>query len=201
MTFRLPLVAALAIAVVGVQDIPVSVTTRQIDLTLTEGTSMSAAVSPDQRWIAIDLVGSLWVLPIGGGEAKKITPDLLEARQPTWSPDSRSIAFQGYDDGAWHIYEISREGGEAKPLTSGVFDDREPSWSHEGQRIAFSSDRYGGISTIWEVNVATGDLRRLSTRDGSMPTWSANDQDVAFVSLGKATTPRPRTRRRLACGP
>ena len=42
-------------------------TTRQIELTLTEGTSMAAAVSPDRRWIATDLVGALWVLPIQGG--------------------------------------------------------------------------------------------------------------------------------------
>src|SRR3954469_2096905 len=86
--------------------------TRTVDITLTEGTSIAAAVSPDRRWIAIDLIGGLWILPIGGGEARRITPPLLEARQPTWAPDSESIAFQGYDDGAWHIYVTRREGGE-----------------------------------------------------------------------------------------
>ena len=87
---------------------------------------MSAAVSPDRRSIAIDLLGSLWVLPIRGGEAKRITPELLEARQPTWSPDSQSIAFQGYEDGTWHIYVINRDGGDARAVTHGEFDDREP---------------------------------------------------------------------------
>ena len=140
-------------AVIGAQEVP---TTRQLDITLTEGTSMSAAASPDRRWIAIDLLGGLWILPMRGGEAKRITPELFEARQPTWAPDSQSIAFQGYDDGAWHIYVIPREGGEPKPLTSGEFDDREPAWSHDGSRIAFSSDRYGGVATIWEVVVGTG---------------------------------------------
>jgi Tol biopolymer transport system component len=75
---------------------------------------MAAAVSPDRRSIAIDLLGSLWVLPARGGEAKRITPELLEARLPTWSPDSQSIAFQGYEDGTWHIYVINRNGGDAK---------------------------------------------------------------------------------------
>jgi len=96
------------LAIIAAQDFP---TTRQITLTLTEGTSMAAAVSPDRRSIAIDLLGALWVVPIRGGAAKRITPDLLEARLPTWSPDSQSIAFQGYDDGAWHIYIVNREGG------------------------------------------------------------------------------------------
>jgi Tol biopolymer transport system component len=123
--------------------------TRQIDLTITQGTSMAAAASPDGQSIAIDLLGGIWILPSRGGEAKKITPEWLEARQPTWSPDSQSIAFQGYEDGAWHIYVIARDGGDAKAITSGPFDDREPAWSHDGSRIAFSSDRYGGTTTIW----------------------------------------------------
>ena len=179
MTARFLLLAATAVTALGVQNAPI---TRQVDLTLTEGTSMAAAVSPDRRSIAIDLLGSLWVLPVRGGEAKKITPDLLEARQPTWSPDSQSIAFQGFDDGTWHIYAIDREGGEPKALTAGVFDDREPAWSHDGSRIAFSSDRYGGITTIWELNVENGDLRQVTQSDGWMPAWAPNDREITFSS-------------------
>ena len=177
---RLVLCGALAALVVGpIQDLA---TSHQVDLTIREGTSMAAAASPDRRSIAIDLLGGIWVLPFRGGEAKRITPELLEARQPAWSPDSQSIAFQGYDDAAWHIYVISRDGGEAKAITSGVFDDREPAWSHDGSRIAFSSDRDGGITTIWTVLVGTGEVKQLSTRDGTMPVWAPNDQEVTFVS-------------------
>ena len=176
---RVVLCGALALALAGTQDVP---TTRQIDLTLTEGTSMSAAASPDRRSIAIDLLGGIWILPFRGGEAKRITPDVLEARQPTWSPDGQSLAFQGYDDGTWHIYVVPREGGEAKAMTHGQFDDREPAWSHDGLRIAFSSDRVDGIYTIWEVSVANRDVRRVSARDGTMPTWSPDDREITFSS-------------------
>ena len=177
---RLLLVAALAAAV---QDVP---TSRQVDLTLTQGTSMSAAASPDRRSIAIDLLGGIWILPFRGGEARRITPELLEARQPTWSPDGQSIAFQGYDDGTWHIYVMASAGGEAKAITAGAFDDREPAWSHDGSRIAFSSDRYGGITTVWTVNAGGGDPTRVTARDGWMPTWSPNDQEITFVSTDGA---------------
>jgi Tol biopolymer transport system component/imidazolonepropionase-like amidohydrolase len=158
------------------------VTTREITLTFTEGTSMSAAVSPDRRSIAIDLLGSLWILPIDGGQARRITPELFEARLPTWSPDSQSLAFQGYDDGVWHIYVINRDGSNIRSVTEGEFDDREPAWSHDGSRIAFSSDRFGGISTVWEVTLRTGQLRRVSGRDGWMPAFSPNDDEIAFIS-------------------
>jgi len=36
-------------------------------VTLTEGTNMAAAVSPDGTELAIDLVGRIWLLPIEGG--------------------------------------------------------------------------------------------------------------------------------------
>jgi Tol biopolymer transport system component len=176
---RSVLCVALACAALHAQD---AYTTRTVDLTFTEGTSMAASASPDGRWIAIDLLGSLWILPARGGGARRITPDLLEARQPTWSPDSESIAFQGYEDGTWHIYVIPREGGAPKRVTTGLFDDREPDWSHDGQRIVFASDRAGGVSTIWQAIVATGDVGQLSRRDGWMPCYSPNDEDVLFVS-------------------
>ncbi|HEY7290699.1 MAG TPA: amidohydrolase family protein [Vicinamibacterales bacterium] len=190
---------ALAAAVAGTAAIQVGPVIRRIDITLTEGTSFSAAVSPDRRWIAFDLIGRLWVMPVTGGSATPITAPLLEARQPTWSPDSRTIAFQGYDDGVWHIYVIDREGGETKAITEGEFDDREPAWSHHGTAIAFSSDRFGGITTLWEVDAASREVRQLSKRDAAYPTWSPNDEEITVASADRvngAGEPVPESSRR-----
>ena len=162
MKSRLFLCTALSSAVLAAQE---PVVTRQVDITVREGTAMSAASSPDHRWIAIDLLGSIWVLPYRGGEARRLTPDTVEAHLPTWAPDSQRIAFQGFgDDGIWHIYVVRISDNESRPptaLTKGIHDDREPVWSHDGQRIAFSSDRYGGISTIWTLVVPTGTVHGI----------------------------------------
>jgi len=154
-------------------------TDTDVEINLTEGTAFAAVASPDRQSIAIDLLGALWVLPIGGGEAKKITPDVVEARRPSWSPDSRSLAFQGYGD-AWHIYTIGIDGSGFKAITSGPFDDREPDWSRDGRRIAFASDRVGGISSIWEVEIDSGAVRQVSNYLGHDPCWSPSDRDVVF---------------------
>ncbi|HEY7284012.1 MAG TPA: amidohydrolase family protein [Vicinamibacterales bacterium] len=175
------LASALASAVFG----QFLTSVRRIDITLTQGTSMAAAVSPDRRWIAFDLVGRLWLVPFGGGDARPLTPLLLEARQPTWSPDSDTIAFQGYDDGAWHIYVVGRDGGEPRPLTTGEFDDREPVWSHQGASVAFSSDRAGGITTVWTVDARNGAVRQVSKRDGAYPVWSPDDQEITIASADR----------------
>src|SRR5204863_4778109 len=90
---------------------------NDLEITLTEGTNISAVASPDRKSIAMDLQGGLWILPIGGGSAKKITPDTVEARQPSWAPDGQTLAFQGYDDNAWHIYTVRADGSGPAALT------------------------------------------------------------------------------------
>ena len=60
-----------------------------IDVTVHEGTSMSVALSPDLRTLAIDLQGSIWTLPASGGTATRITDVFNDARQPTFSPDGK----------------------------------------------------------------------------------------------------------------
>jgi hypothetical protein len=55
-----------------------------LDIKITKGTAMSAVAAPDRRSIAIDLLGALWVLPIGGGEAShaKRAADFINGLQP-----------------------------------------------------------------------------------------------------------------------
>src|SRR6516162_6547236 len=111
---------------------------RQVRLTLHEGTNIAAAMSPDGQTIALDLLGTLWTMPAQGGAAKAITEIFLDARQPSWSPDGRRIAFQAYRDSTWQIWTVNVDGTDLRPITSSSFDDREPTWSADGTRIAFS---------------------------------------------------------------
>lgn len=158
-----------------------------IDVVVSEGTSMSVAVSPDGRRLAIDLQGSIWVLPAAGGPATRITDVFNDARQPSWSPDGQTIAFFAYRDGGYDLWAVNADGSNQRKLTTGAYDDREPVWSHDGTRIAFSSDRgdpLGSHYNIWTLDVATGALVQLTSdpAEESMPSWSPNDADVSFVS-------------------
>src|SRR5206468_6819303 len=108
---------------------------RDVHLTLHEGTSMAAALSPDGRTIVIDLLGTLWTMPAAGGAATPITDISMDARQPSWSPDGSHIVFQAYRTSTWQIWIIKSDGTDLKPVPAGPHDDREPSWSPAGQRI------------------------------------------------------------------
>lgn len=156
---------------------------RDVTLTLTEGTSMAAALSPDGRTLAIDLLGAIWTLPAGGGAARRLLDDGYDAHAPAWSPDGSRLAFQAYLRDTWHIWTMQADGSDLTEITSGPFDDREPHWSPDGTRIAFSSDRAGNYD-VWLVVVATGEVTRVTAGDSneSMPAWSPDGREIAFVS-------------------
>src|SRR5712691_4143161 len=127
-----------------------------IDVLVHEGTSMAVAVSPDGHMLAMDLQGSIWLLPVTGGLATRLTDLFNDARQPVWSPDGKWITFFGYRDGGYDIWTVAPDGSDQHKLTWGPFDDREPAWSHDGKRVAFSSDRgdpLGSSYNIWTLDV------------------------------------------------
>jgi Tol biopolymer transport system component len=164
-----------------------------IDVTVGEGTSMSVAVSPDGRTLAIDLQGSIWTVPSGGGAATRITDLFNDARQPNWSPDGKSIAFFAYRDGGYDLWTVAPDGSNQRKLTWGAFDDREPTWSRDGTRVAFSSDRgnpLGSDYNIWILDTRDGGFRQITKdpADDYMPSWSPDDTEIAFASTRENRT-------------
>ncbi len=130
---------------------------KDVTVELHEGTNMAAAPSPDGKQIVFSAQGALWVIPIDGGDATRITSWTMEPTAPVWSPDGKTIAFQNYTtDGNYHIWSVEPNGANARELTTGFFDDREPAWANDGSALVFRR------------TVAT----TASTRSGPIP-WPA----------------------------
>lgn len=152
-----------------------------------EGTSMAVTASPDGKFVAIDLQGSLWIVPAKGGKATRITDFFNDARQPAWSPDGTKLAYFAFRDGGYDLWIANPDGSGARKLTTGAFDDREPAWSPDGRTIAFSSDRRGAGEAdynIWTIDVATGAVKQVTSGTGEdrMPTWSPDGKSIAYSS-------------------
>jgi Tol biopolymer transport system component/imidazolonepropionase-like amidohydrolase len=151
-------------------------------VTITEGTNMAVAVSPNHSQIVMDLQEILWTLPMDGGTAKQITDTYVDPSFPDWSPDGKRFAFQSYQGGNYHIWSMNTDGTDLRQLTFGKYDDREPSYSPDGSKIAFSSDR-GGSYDIWVLDLATNEVKAWTNTisEEYQPTWSPDGREIAYI--------------------
>lgn len=162
---------------------PINLVSDSVRVTLTEGTNMAIDLSPDKKTIAMDVQGTIWALPIAGGEARPLTDALGDSRQPAWSPDGTRVAFHSYRDGNYHIWTVNKNGTDLRQVTFGVYDDREPYWSPDGKSLIFSSDRDGNYD-VWQIELGSGTLKQLTHDPANdyYPSFSADGKKIAFVS-------------------
>ena len=173
-----------ALGAVGVfLGLAATVSSKEIRLTLREGTNFAAGQSAADGSFVLDLHGTLWRLPAGGGTATATTDGLGDDRLPDVSRDGSRIVFQSYRSGTWDIWSMNADGSSAAALTEGPSDDREPVLSPDESRVAFSSDRSGSYD-VWILDLATTELKQLTTdaTEDYMPAWSASGDEIVFVS-------------------
>jgi Tol biopolymer transport system component/imidazolonepropionase-like amidohydrolase len=144
---------------------------------------MAIDLSPDKKLIAMDLQGTIWVMPAKGGKAQPVTDAFGDNRQPAWSPDGNWIAFQSFRDGTYHIWRVKKDGTELQQLTFGVYDDREPHWSPDGKTLVFSSDRADNYD-IWQLELASLKTTQLTRNPANdyCPAYRPDGKQIAFVS-------------------
>lgn len=150
--------------------------------TITRGANLSADVAHDGR-VAIDLVGSIWIVPHNGGEARQITDGFKTAQRPRWSPDASRIAFQAVSEGSQKIWVHDFTSGASTKVSRDSGFDLYPNWHPGGERIVYSSGRNGTGLDLWEVDLPTGLHWRLSSRNGDEveAAWSADGRHLVYV--------------------
>jgi Amidohydrolase family/WD40-like Beta Propeller Repeat len=152
------------------------------------GTNMSVDVSSDGR-LAIDLLGDVWIVPGGGGEARQLTQNLQSIRRPRWSSDGSRIVYSavsGDHQGIW-IYDLGS--GESRKISAESSLDLYPSWHPDGQRILYSSTAHDSGIDLWEIDLPTGLRWRISDRPGdeTEAAWSADGEDLVYVHFQNGT--------------
>lgn len=151
-------------------------------VTITRGTNLSVDAAKDGR-LAIDLLGDIWIVPGGGGEARQITQDLKSAQRPRWSPDATQLVYQAINGNQQAIWVHDLETSSSRNISTGRSFDRQPAWHPSGDRILYSSKSDGRGFDLWEVDVATGVRWRLSNRPGNEEdaAWSADGRHLVYV--------------------
>ena len=149
---------------------------------LTHGKNLAVDASANGR-LLMDLAGGLWIVPLGGGDAQRISVDNDPVRRPRWSPDAVQIVFSASNEGHQVLWVHDMTTGDTERVGDGPYLDLHPAWHPSGERIAFASDRRNTGFDLWEVDVPTGLQWRLSGRPGdeTEPAWSADGRDLVYV--------------------
>ena len=115
----------------------------------------------------------LWLVPVAGGEARRITTHPGVEQYAKFSPDGRRLAFTaGYDGGA-DVYVMDTDGGVPVRLTCHPGYDQVLDWSPDGRGVLFRANRRApmGSPEVYRIDV-----------DGGMPVELPLDQ-AALLSM------------------
>jgi Tol biopolymer transport system component len=124
--------------------------------------------SADGRRILFAAHGDLWTVAGRGGRPRRLTSTREAETKPRWAPDQRSIGFVSHA-GIWLLDPIGRR--TLLIPRGGRF-----AWSHDGSMIAYLEN-----SALY-VRAGTGARRRLYDHVVDGPSWSPDDQRIAFTS-------------------
>jgi hypothetical protein len=120
--------------------------------------------SPDGSHIAFaglvsgDGQADVWIVPVGGGTARRVTDDPYVERDLAWGKDGIYLASDSTDHGRLNLFRADPATGERTRLTSRAASDRHPFPRPDGS-VLFSSDVAGKPDLyVWR----SGTVRRLT---------------------------------------
>jgi dipeptidyl aminopeptidase/acylaminoacyl peptidase len=132
---------------------------------------------------AISTNGDLFVVPVGGGESKRITTNPGFDGNPVYSPDGRYIAYHAqmkaeYESDRWRVMRYDRQSAKNENLSEG-FDRSaaELAWSPDSKTIYFLAE-----------NETEQPIYAMEARTGAAPRKLLDGYNTAFAFSGDGKT-------------
>jgi Tol biopolymer transport system component len=92
----------------------------------------------------------VYLLPLDGGEARRVTNLRNGVSGFQWSPDGTRLAFASDRDGQVEVYVMDDDGSNLARLTNSSGSNK-PRWSADGLKIVFTTNRDGN-QEIYTMN-------------------------------------------------
>lgn len=165
--------------------------TKNVSFSVEEGTWLDLDVSGDGKTIVFSLLGDLYLLPIEGGAAKRVTSGAAWDVQPRFSPDGQWIAYTSDRGGGNNLWRVKRDGSGAAQVTKEDFRLlNNPVWTPDGQyligRKHFTSERSLGAGELWLYHIGGGSeglqltKKKNEQQDQGEPALSPDGKYVYF---------------------
>ncbi len=149
------------------------------------------AFSPDGRILAFNRqdssgIGDIYLLPVAGGEARRLTTDNRAIGGLAWTPDCREIVFASVRAGSNALWRVRTSGGEPERVAGAGQNAMSPSVSLQQNRLAYT-EAFAN-SNIWRLEIPGQGSSQppvkliSSTRFDVNPQFSPDGKKIAFVS-------------------
>ncbi len=143
------------------------------------------APSPDGTQLVFSYQGDLWLAPLTGGQAQRLTVHEGYDFAPVWSPDGKKIAFTSDRYGNDDVFVLYLDTGRIQRLTWFSGTDRTLGWTPDSQAVIFESQRdwepYGVRSVPYVAPLSGGTPYRLHDVEGTPAALAPDGKQVAFV--------------------
>ena len=133
------------------------------------------------------LAGDIYVVPVGGGQPRRVTADGRSIDGLAWTADGTGIVFASNRGGLWRLWRVSSSGGTPE-LVNGVGDGAgAPTIAPRGNRLAYVQAR--ADANLWRTAGPASKDRRAapmkviaSSRQDWEGTFSPDGKRIAFGS-------------------
>jgi dipeptidyl aminopeptidase/acylaminoacyl peptidase len=141
---------------------------------------------------AISTNGDLFVVPVAGGESKRITSNPGFDGNPVYSPNGRYIAYHAqlkpeYESDRWRVMLYDRQSGKSENLSEG-FDRSaaELAWSPDSKTIYFLAENET-LQPIYAMEAKTGAAPR-KLLDGYNTAFAFSDDGKTLLAARTSLT-------------
>jgi tricorn protease len=150
-----------------------------------------AAISPSGTRAVFEARGEIYTVPAEKGNVRNLTrtPAVAE-RDPSWSPDGKSVAFFSDESGEYALHVVDQSGlGTVKKIDLGKPASffYSPTWSPDSKKIAFTDKRLN----LWYVDVEKPTAAPVKVDTDlydawgvlMTPTWSPDSKWLTFTKF------------------
>jgi TolB protein len=164
-------------------DVATKQSTPLTDLASSTASLREFSLSPDGERIAYaDWQGQqkdIWVMPLRGGAAVRVTNDRDEDGAPIWLPDGKRIVYSSVRSGVQQICVAYLDQRPPVQITFGDNDHQALDVSADGTKILYASTR--DESDLWSLRLDSGKETQL-TADIGVELWPDLSRDNATIA-------------------